>query len=121
MPQLFKGAENTESPLDSKEIKPSILKEINPEHSLEKTLMLGEIEGKRRGQQRMRWLVDITDSTDMSLSKLGDNEGQGNLACCSPWGCKVRHNSATEQCPFPPSHILVAQQKLPFVELKLMF
>ena len=38
--------------------------------SLEKTLMLGKIEGsKRRGQQRMRWLDDITDSVDMSLSK----------------------------------------------------
>ena len=39
--------------------------------SLEKTLMLGEVEGKRRrGQQRMRWLDVITDSVDMSLSKL---------------------------------------------------
>ena len=37
--------------------------------SLEKTLMLGKIEGRRRGQQRMRWLDDITDSMDMSLSK----------------------------------------------------
>ena len=38
--------------------------------SLEKTLMLGKIEGRRRGRQRMRWWDGITDSTDMSLSKL---------------------------------------------------
>ena len=38
--------------------------------SLEKTLMLGKIEGRRRGQSRMRWLNDITDLMDMSLSKL---------------------------------------------------
>ena len=50
--------------------------------------MLGKIEGRRRrGRQRMIWLDGITDSVDICVSKLRE-DGQGSLACCSPWGCK---------------------------------
>ena len=56
--------------------------------SLEKTLMLGKIEGrKRRGRQRMRWLDGITDSMDMSLSKVWAIV-KDRLACCSLWDHK---------------------------------
>ena len=55
---------------------------------MEKTLMLGKTEGKRRRERQRRWLDSITNSTDMNLSKLRDSDGQGSLACYSLWGCK---------------------------------
>ena len=68
-------------------------------NSLEKTLMLGKIEGRRRGWQRMRWLDSITDSMDMSVSQLQeiDSKGQGSLACCSLQGHRVGDDWAPEQ------------------------
>ena len=96
-----------------------ILKEISPECSLEglmlklklqyfghlmqradssfeKTLMLEKIEGRRRrGQQKMRWLDGITDSMDMSLSRIQELLMDRGLACCSPWGRK--ESDMTEQ------------------------
>ena len=69
-------------------------------NSLEKTLMLGKIEGRRRRKwQRMRWLDGITDSVDMRLSKLGEIawHAKESLACCSSWCHRVRHSLVTEQ------------------------
>ena len=57
--------------------------------SLEKTLMLGKIGGRRRkGRQRMKWLDGITDSMDMFEQAPGVGDAQGSLACYSPWGHK---------------------------------
>ena len=58
--------------------------------SLEKTLMLGGIGGRRRrGRQRMRWLDGITDSMDIESEWTpGVGDGQGGLACCDSWGHK---------------------------------
>ena len=98
-----------EIPLDSKEIKPVNPKEINSEYSLEglilklkvqyfghlmqrvnsleKTMMLGKIEGKRRkGQQRMRWLYSIIDTVDMNLSKLQETVKDREALCVAVHG-----------------------------------
>ena len=60
--------------------------------SLEKTLMLGRIGGRRRrGRQRMRWLDGITDSIDVEFELTpGVGDGQGGLDCCNSWGTKNR-------------------------------
>ena len=108
-----------ESPLDWRRSNQSILKEISPGNtlegmmlklklqyfghlmwrvdSLEKTLMLGGIGGRRRrGWQRMRWLDGITDSTGHeSQWTPGLGDGQGGLACCDSWGRK--ESDTTEQ------------------------
>ena len=100
-------------PWAAKQSSQSILREISPEYlfegvmlklklqyfghlmetadSLEKSLMLGKIGGRRRrGHQRMRWLDGITSELGHELGQsLVDGEMQGELACCSPWVCKV--------------------------------
>ena len=82
--------------------------------SLEKTLMLWKTEGRRRGRQRRRWLDDITDSMDMSLSKLRDPN-----SCPSSWRCHpaisssvVPFSSCSQSFPgsgsFPMSQLFTA-------------
>ena len=106
-------------PWTAKRSRQSILKEISPEYSLEglmlklkcqdfghlmgrtdslkKTLMLGKIEGRRRRgrQDEMVGWHHRHDGREFEQA-LGVGDGQGGLVCCSPWGCRVGHDWATE-------------------------
>jgi len=89
--------------------------------SMEKTLVLGKIEGRRRrGWQRMEWLDGIIKSMD----KVWDSEKQRSLACCSPWGCKeldmterLNSNSTfTHIISFPHSEVCALSMKADIVD-----
>ena len=118
----------------------SILKEINPEYSLEElmlklklqyfghlmwradslenTLMLGKTEGRRTRSDRMRWLDHWLNGHEFEQT-LGDTEGQGSLVCYNPWGRRVRDDLATK-CVYTNMCIHVCMHvhiygKVPFV------
>ena len=71
---------------------------MQTDDSLEKSLMLGKLEGRRRnGHQRIRWLDGITDAINMNLGKLQENvRGREALACYSPESQRVGHGWVTE-------------------------
>ena len=117
-------------PWTAKRSNQPILKEINPEYSLEgpmlklklqyfghlmqrtnsfeKTLMLGKIEGRRRGRQRMRWLDHHRLDRHESEQALEVGDGQGGLACCDSWGHK---ESDTTERMIWISQIIIKLQK----------
>ena len=84
--------ENPEYSLEGRMLKPKLQyfgHLMWTDDSLEKSLMLGKIEGRRRrGCQRLRWLDSIRDEHELGQTP-EDNEEQRGLACCSPWGCQL--------------------------------
>ena len=91
--------------------------------SFEKTLMMGKTEGRRRrGRQRMRWLDDITDSKDMSVSKSGRWWKTGKPGMLPSMGFqRVRHDWAPEQIYYDIHRALTFQEISPQIKLILVF
>jgi len=120
----------------------SILKEISPEYSLEglmlkvklqyfghlmrrtdsleKTLMLGKIEGGRRGQPRMRWLNGITDSMDMSLSKPQELVMDREAWCAIVHGVAKTQNPLSDQTELARLHELLPVCGMPWPSFPLI-